>query len=530
MSTTTVHPNNQPLREALTLATLFAAALFLFHLAANLWQSHTGWGYFRDEFYYIACGRHLAWGYVDHGPLVAIQARLAETLFGHSLAGLRALSALAGSARLFLTGLLAWSLGDKPLGGRRPAQALAMFGVALAPQYLALDGFLSMNSVESLFWMPCLLALTLMIRGGSPRLWLLFGLSAGLGLLNKPSMTFFLIALLIALLFTPTRRLLATPWAAAGVALLLLIVLPNLLWQAHNHWPTWEFLENGRIQHKNKELAPIPFLITQILNLEPASLLIWLPGLIFLLRRTQFRFLGLTYLFFLAGMMALHAKDYYVVPIYPILFAAGGLAWETRYADRLRVQQNRVLAFPTAIATLAIITLATLPMSTPILTPAAWVAYAKATHLFNAGSNSEKADSGQLPQFYADRFAWQEEVDQVEHIAQSLSPEDRAKAVILCGNYGEAGALQFLGHNLPPVISGHNNYFVWGPHKATGEVVIAVFQATLADMRDNYNQVTPVGSLDVPYAMPPEREAIIFLARDRKRNLTADWPDLKHYE
>src|SRR5580765_650911 len=221
--TTFVRPADPALHSAMMLAAVFAAIKLALHVFTNLWEAHLGWGYFRDEFYYIACGRHLAWGYVDHGPIVALQARIGELLFGHSLAGIRFLSALAGAARVFLTGILAWSL-----GGRRPTQSLAMLGVLLAPQYLGLDSFLSMNSFESLFWMTCTLALILMLRGrgevndlpsaNEPRLWLLFGTSAGIGLLNKPSMTFFLIALCLGLLLTPQRRLLFNRWAAIAIA------------------------------------------------------------------------------------------------------------------------------------------------------------------------------------------------------------------------------------------------------------------------------------------------------------------------
>src|SRR5580692_2803261 len=182
VSTGTGHPSQ---RAAVRLALVFAAIKFALHFATNLWQAHIGWGYFRDEFYYLICGRHLAWGYVDQGPIVAVQARVAETLFGHSLAGIRMLSAAAGAARVFLAGLLAWSL-----GGRRPAQALAMLCVLVAPAYLALDSFLSMNSFESMFWMTCVLALMELDqqRIAPIRAWTIFGVSAGLGLLNKPSM------------------------------------------------------------------------------------------------------------------------------------------------------------------------------------------------------------------------------------------------------------------------------------------------------------------------------------------------------
>jgi hypothetical protein len=520
MRSIVVRPHDPTLAPALRLASYFAVFTILFHVAANLWQAHIGWGYFRDEFYYLACGRHLAWGYVDHGPLVAVQARLAETLFGHSLAGIRMLSGVAGAARILLTGLLAWSL-----GGRRAAQVLAMLAVLVAPEYLALDGFLSMNSVESACWMTALLAIILLANGGSERLWLLFGAASGLGLLNKPSMTFFLLALLAALLLTPQRRLLFNRWAAIGVALLLLIVLPNLLWQVHNHWPTYEFLHNGRVEHKNKELAPPAFLLAQVISLGPLNLLVWLPGLVWLLRRQAWRWLGVTYLLFLVGMMAMHAKDYYVVPIYPVLFAAGALAWEGRFAAQ---KSARLVAFPVLETLLLAQGLILLPMSIPVLRPAAWLAYADALHLRNRVGDAENGEVGPFPQFYADRFGWQEEVDQVTRAVQALSPEDRAHAVIYCSNYGEAGALEFLGHNLPPVLSGQNNYFLWGPHNATGEIVFNVNGASPAEMREIYQDVQIVGRMDHPYAMPYEHRNI-YLARHRNKNLTQDWPDFKVY-
>ena len=179
--TTVVRPVDPALRSALRLAFRFAAIKLILHIATNLWEAHIGYGYFRDELYYILCGRHLAWGYVDHGPGVALQANLALAIFGKSVAGIRMLSAAGGAARVFLTGILAWSL-----GGRRPGQALAMIGVLLAPQYLGTDSYLSMNSMESAFWMTCLLALILILRGGSEKLWLILASPPDLALFNKP--------------------------------------------------------------------------------------------------------------------------------------------------------------------------------------------------------------------------------------------------------------------------------------------------------------------------------------------------------
>ena len=439
MKTTVVRPVDGELRDALRVASGFGSFLVALHCALTLWVKHEGYGYFRDEFYYIACGRHLAWGYVDHGPLVAVQARVATALFGKSLVGLRLFAAIAGGLKVFLAGMLAWAL-----GGRRAAQVLAMIAMMVVPQYLGGDSFLSMNAWEGVFWMTCLLALILMQREGSERWWLVFGVSAGLGLLNKPSMTFFLVAVLMALLVSPQRRLLKTWWMLAGVALMLVIVAPNLWWQVYHHWPTLEFLQNGRAQHKNVALGPVAFLATQWVGMNPVSLLVWGAGLVWLLRRTQWRWLGVMYVVFLAIMMGMHAKDYYVVPVYPVLFAAGGLAWESWRRGAARVRDpRRMFGFPVLESVLVVTGLVLLPMSNPVMTPEHWLAYTAAMHLRSA--QTETMETGPLPQFYADRFGWQEEVDQVETIYAGLSPEDRGEGNDLLLGLWRGGSAGFSG-------------------------------------------------------------------------------------
>jgi dolichyl-phosphate-mannose-protein mannosyltransferase len=521
--TTIVRPADPTLQSALRLALLFAAIKLVLHIATNLWEAHIGYGYFRDELYYIICGRHLAWGYVDHGPGVAIQAKLALAIFGKSLAGIRMLSGAGGAARVFLTGILAWSL-----GGRRPAQTLAMICVLIAPQYLGIDSYLSMNSMESIFWMTCLLALILILRGGSEKLWLLFGLSAGLGLLNKPSMTFFLVALLAALLLTKQRSVLASKWAASGVALLILIALPNLLWQIHNHWPTLEFLRNGQRGNKTITLAPLAFTIKQILNMGPLTVLIWGAGLVHLLRRSDRRWLGLTFVFFFAIMMAMHAKDYYLAPIYPIAYAAGGNAWELRYARRPAVVKDRAYAFPIIETVLIVGAIFILPLSIPLMPPTQWLNYTKATHLDRVHSNTETDSSGPLPQFYADRFGWQEEVDQVTRIYNALPPDRQRITGILCDNYGEASAINFLGNNLPVAISRHNSYYLWGPQGYTFDSMILIEGSTPQHLQEYFDSVQIVGRMGTPYSMPFEHKNI-YLVSGRKFEVATVWAESKNY-
>ncbi len=512
------------LRQALVLAAIFAILKLAVQVVANLWEAHIGWGYFRDEMYYILCGQHLDWGYVDHGPIVALQARASIALFGRSLAGIRMLTAIAGAAKLFLTGVITWSL-----GGRRIAQALAMLGVLLAPEFLALDSFLSMNSFEPVFWMTTLLAVLMLLRGGSSHWWIVFGMAGGLGLENKPSMLVFLVALLIGLLVTPQRRIVVTRGALMGIAIVVLLALPNLLWQIHYHFPTLEFLHNGKVEHKNISLSPLAFLHAQEKMLSPVSMPLWIGGLGWLLiskQARQFRFLGWTYLIFLALMMATRdAKDYYLAPIYPALFAAGGVCWQSLLAKR----QTRWLV--PAYAMLLIVTgILVLPMSLPLLTPQSWLAYTRRMHLRTIGTHTEKYATSDFPQFYADRFGWQEMVDQITRAYDALPPADRTRAGILCSNYGEASAVNFLGagRGLPVAVSGHNSYWMWGPHGYTGDVLIVVNDASLDEMRKYYNSVEIVGRMDHPYAMPYEHRNI-YLCRGRKKSMLNDWTEFKHY-
>jgi hypothetical protein len=529
MRTTIVQPIDLTLRDALRVAAIFAAAKLLLQFALTLWTLHLGYGYFRDEFYYIACGRHLAWGYVDHGPMVALQARLGELLFGDSVFGIRVLSAAAGAVAVFLTGMIAWAM-----GGRRPAQALAMFGVIVCPQYIGVDGFLSMNSCEPMFWMMCVLALLLMLRGYSQRTWwIVFGIAAGVGLLNKPSMTFFLVTVGLGLLLTKQRWLLFSRWAALGIALLIAIPLPHVLWQIHHHWPMLEFLRNGEIHHKNIVLGPVKFFLAQFANMQPVNALLWITGVVSLLRAKSIRdgrWLGVTFLLFYALMFKMHAKDYYLEGIYPALFAAGAIAWERRFAASRAVQQNRIVAFPVFESILLVTSLILLPMSSPILRPATWVRYTTALHL--RGDKMETAATGPLPQFYADRFGWQQEVDIVAKTYDSLTPAEQQHVCLFASNYGEAGAIDFLGRRenlrLPPALSGQNNYWLWGTHGCDVNLVIAVIPDTPEEVSQKYESVEIVGRMDHPYAMPFEHKNI-YLLRGRRPSAPFDWADERFY-
>jgi hypothetical protein len=514
--------NAESWKPAVRLALAFAAIKFAVEFIGNLLAQHFGYGIFRDEMYYIVCGRHLAWGYVDQAPMVALQARIAEMLFGfHHLALFRSFSALAGAVKVLLTGILAWQLGGRPI-----AQVMAMIAVLIAPVYLAIDSFLSMNSFEPVFWMGCMVVVLLMVAGGTPKWWILFGMLGGMGLLNKPSMAFFLAALLIGLLLTPQRRILWSRWTAVAVGLIVLISLPYLLWQIHHQWPTLVWLNNVNHSHKNVKLGPLAFIGAQIMMLSPISIFLLLPGLVWLFvakAARGFRWIGLTYVVLLAIMIHLFAKDYYVAPVYPVLFAAGALAWQDLFSG----SRKSAWLLPAWCRVMVIVGAITLPMGIPVLPPYTWIRYTRALHM--TSENTETAKTGPLPQFYADRFGWQELVAEVARIYDSLSPADRAKVGIFCSNYGEAGAIDLFGpkYGLPPAISGHQNYYFWGPRGYSDEILIVVGESK-SDVEKYCDSVEPVGEVDNPLAMPFENGPI-YLCRGGKVPLAAYWPNVKSW-
>ena len=523
---TIVRASDPSLRSALRLALIFAAIKLLFQFALTLYTQGIGYGYFRDEFYYIACGRHLAWGFVDHGPIVALQARLGELLFGDSVFGIRVLSAIAGAITVFLTGLVTWAM-----DGRRSAQALAMFAILLTPQYIGVGGFLSMNSYEPVFWMLCALAILMLLRAASASAWwTVFGLSAGVGLLNKPSMTFFLIAVGVGLLASSARRVLWSRWAASGIVLMFAIALPNVLWQIHNHWPTLEFLHNGRAHGKNTILNPLQFFLAQFVMLAPHNAFLWITGIVALLRAKSIRngrWFGIAFLVFYILMDAIHAKDYYLEGIYPALFAAGAIAWEHHYRLSRKVLEGRIIAFPILETVFLLLGLLILPMASPVLPPAEWVRYTNALHLHHA--ESETSETGPLPQFFADRFGWQEQVDFVTQAFRSLTPAEQQHVCIFGSNYGEAGAVDFFNDTehlgLPAAISGQNSYWGWGMHGCDTNIVIAIVGDTKQQLESKYEHVDLIGKIDSPYAMPFERHHHIWLLRGDKRSPPLNWRD-----
>jgi 4-amino-4-deoxy-L-arabinose transferase-like glycosyltransferase len=495
---------------------LIAALAVFVHFLFN-----SKYGYFRDELYYAACGEHLAWGYVDHAPLVALASRVSRGLFGDSLFALRMLPALSAAPKVFLGGWMA-----REVGGARFAQFFAGLLVFLAPIYLTFDNFLSMNAFEPVFWMACAAIVLRILNDGSPRLWLLFGLVAGIGILNKHSMLFFGSGIAIGLLLTSARKQFAKIeiWMALFIA--FLIFLPNLLWEIRNGYPTIALLHTV-IGTKYSTVSPLTYVGEQFLLVNPLAAPLWLAGLYFVLfdrGGRKYSVLGYAYLVVLLEMILLHGKIYYLAPMYIIFLACGAVWWERKIFVRAGAWLK-----PTVLAAILVSGIIAAPLAMPILPVASAVKYCAFFGVREV--KVENVPLNSLPQLFGDMFGWQEQVQAMARAVQSLPAQERSRAALLAYNYGEAGAIDYFGkrYGLRKAISGHNQYGAWGPRGASGDVVIAIGFAK-ARLDQAFGDVQAFETISPEYALPEESGLTIYICRQPRQNFADSWEQWKYLD
>ena len=477
------------------------------------------YGFFRDELYYMACGQHLAWGYVDQPPLVAVVAWFAHHFLGNSLVSYRLLPVLAGAAIVGTTGLF-----TRDLAGGRFAQLLACVGILFAPAYFAFDSFLSMNAFEPLFWLLCAWIVLRIVKGASPLLWLAFGVVAGIGLENKHTMLVFGFAVVAGLVLSGNARLFQSKWFWIAGLVAFAIFLPNLIWESHHGWPQFEVVRNAR-EFKNVRMSPLLFLGDQALFLNPVALPLWLVGLAwFLFSREgkRYRFFGFAYLIVVGLFIALDGKSYYPLPVYPMLIAAGGVAFE-RLSAVVSWRWLRV-AYPVLLILGGIVAV---PFGVPLLPVDLFLRYSQIIPIAHYAKTEQDATVA-LPQLYADMLGWQNTAVTISRVYHALPKSDQADCAILTGNYGEAGAIDYYGPalGLPKAISGHNSYYDWGPRNYSGGCVI-LFGDRSAELKDLFGDVQQVATISNPLSMPVERELAVYLCRKPRAPLAELWPHFK---
>lgn len=502
--------------SATALLIYLALIKFLVHLATG-----SNYGFFRDEFYYIDAGKHLAAGYVEFPAFIAWLAALIHLIPGDLLLTYHLFPAVAGALLVLLTGLIA-----RELGGGRFEQCLAALASLTALTFLGIDSLFSMDSFDELWWVLLTYILIRLLKREQPRLWLLFGLVAGLGLMTKMTMLMFGFALVAGLLLTPQRVFLLNKWVLAGGAIAFVFLFPYLFWNATHGWPTLEFWHTYTNGHANPA-STLGFLYQQILTMNPLALPLWLAGLyvfFFTAAGKPYQVFGWAFVILYVLFTVTRAKLYFLSPAYPVLFAGGSLV-----VGRL-VRKPRwgwlKLVYPSLLLLVALLLA---PVVMPIIPPPF---YGRVTAIIggNAGVKVEKNTTGALPQQLADRLGWDTMTATIARVYDTLPRDEQVQACIFTVNYGEAGAINFYGprYHLPQAISGHNTYYLWGPGTCTGSVVLSIGYARSL-LQTVFDNVSQAAIITCAYCMPEENHLPVYVCLHLKTSIQAIWRTVKHF-
>jgi 4-amino-4-deoxy-L-arabinose transferase-like glycosyltransferase len=493
-------------RASLAIVTAACALKVFVHLAlVNRYGPHG------DELYFLECGRHLAFGYVDHPPLVPWIARLADEL-GGSLLALRLPAIAAGTGTLAFAALLV-----REWGGGWRAQLLTLLALLVAPAHLRMAAMLDIPVVEVFLCTVTAVLVARALARGERATWILAGGVLGLAVLAKHSSLLWGGALAIGLLTTAGgRRALARPWPWLGAAAALLLVAPNLVWQAQNGFPTLEFMRGLRrdvLEEQGRGL----FIAGQLLYFHPVAAPVWIAGLAAAFTREcaaarpfVVLFLALFAFYFVGG-----GKPYYLASAYPAVLAAGGIALERWLAGRTGALRALVATLATTGAALGLLTLPLLPIrqvDAAIGRALGWAVPPMAlTHDLHG------------------MFGWREHAAAIDRVHQELPEHEGRAAGVLAGSYSQAAAVnRFRRETTPRAVSGHMTYFLWGPEPGRGDVLIAC-GVPRALLERHYRTCTESARIDAPDARPQDTDLPVYVCRGPRGGMPALWPELRRF-
>ena len=463
---------------------------------------------FRNELYFIACGRHPAFGYADLPPLVPIIAATTQ-LFGVNVWMLRLPSILAFLALISLTAEFA-----RLLGGERSAAWMAAVGIALAPMLVGVASTLGTPSFEPLGWTLCAYLITRALMRDEAHLLIWAGVVAGITMETKYGIASWMLGLALGIVVTSARRILFARELWIGLAAAVVLAAPSLIWQQLHGWP---FLETIRYatEYRNFTGTPLRFEIKQIFAMNVVLAPLWIAGIVapFVSRRLrEVRFVAIAFLVTVALIIRSHGKDYYAAPAYPTVFAVGAVACAQI------PRWLRALWYGLAIAQFLIL----VPVVFPILSPPALQHYLNAHHL-RPSPNEREAVGAPLTQIFADELGWRPLEQQVAAVYRALPPDQRARAAIVAMNYGEAAAIDVYGRadGLPPALCGQLQYYFWGPRGYDGSVIIGI-NGDPEMWQRMCGKSEVVASFGGPYTLPFENGPII-LCHGLRRPLPEMW-------
>jgi hypothetical protein len=459
-----------------------------------------GYGPHRDELYFVSAGQRLAWGYPDQPIFAPLMARIATELAPQNLLVLRLPSLLAMALLVVCAALFA-----RLLDGGRAAQLLTASTVAASVVVMTLGHRLSTATFDTLAWTAVLLVVGYALRDDRPRLWLLAGVLAGMGLNNKTAVVVLLFALLLGVLLVPgCRSQLRTPYPWLGGLIAMLLWLPNLVWQMRNGWPVLAL--GADISEEFGGVAGRLGLLGQALAMfSPVIAIVWIYGLVQLFREpawAKLRPIGVAFLVSTVVFLVAGGKGYYLAGAIVPLVAAGCTALAARWPGRRLIAAGVVLAVSAAVAW---------PAFVPVLPVRAY-----------ASSFYPALDSDQL-----ETIGWPEFADTVRTTVESLPADERTAAVVFTRNYGEAGALEWYGLG-QPVFSGHNAFGDWGPPPEGARPVIVI---GLADPGANFADCRITAMLNNNAAADnEERGRPIWICSDPHGGWAAQWTRLVHLD
>jgi hypothetical protein len=437
------------LKSDVGILVLLAIARVVLHTATN-----GQYGFHRDELQTLDDARHLDWGFVVYPPVVPMLARLELILFGTSLAGFRVLAAVAVSAAMVIAGLMA-----RELGGGMREQLLAAIATGIAPVAIAQGAVFQYVSFDYLWCVVLTYFLLRLLKTEDPRWWLAIGAVGGVGMQTKYTMAFFATGVFVAVVLTPARRYLLSAWLWAGIAVSLVIFLPNLAWQSQHHFISLDFLKHIHVRDVSQGRTRDFFVQQLWLCVNPATLPLVFLGLWFYFVREEgrrYRALGWTYLVTLVLFMVAKARFYYLAPMYPVLLAGGSVLWGRWIRSLLPAGARAVEGVLWAGILVGAAIFA------PIVMPVAPIGSA----LWNFTSKMHDQ--------FREEIGWTDLAQTVARVYESLPAEERPRTGILTGNYGEGGALNLYGpaYGLPRAMAGTNSFWYRGYTEPAPETVI----------------------------------------------------------
>jgi hypothetical protein len=481
---------------------------FFIYLITQIFFSY---GLFRDELYYLACANRLALGYVDHPPLSIYILAGWKFLFGDSLIAIRFVPAIITSVTLFILGKF-----TVELGGRKSAVIISMLTFMMTPIFLGMNTIYSMNVFDFLFWILAAYMFLKLIKSENKKYWIWLGVVLGFGLLNKTSVLWLGAGILFGTIFSPLRKDLKTKYPYIAFIIAVMIFSPYIIWNITHDFAHLEFMRNAATR-KYGGLSPISFILDQLLILNPLSIMIWSPGLLFYFfykDKKQFRPLGFIWLItFLILLINGHSKGEYISVAYQILFAGGAVMIE-----KWSCLPKRIWLKYSVTSAVLIFSILLAPLARPLLSPESFIKYQSALGL--EPPSNEGHELVGLPQFYADMFGWKDLAKNVSKVYQSLPKEEQTNTVVYCSNYGKAGAIEYFSikYPLPRVVCPHNNYWYWWPTENKYTTII-IIGGEIEDHLGSLKEVYEAGFHNSKYAIPYENNLKIYVGRGLKRTI-----------